>query len=333
MADIEKAIGTGSQFPLVTIMIPTYCQEQVVTEALDSALSQDYPNLEVIVVDDASPDNTASKISARQDSRLRYHRNPVNVGRVANYRNALYNLARGDWVVNLDGDDYYTDTGFISAAIRQALADPEILLVSARVNTLGGMNKRTTTCSDSSVIMSGCQALYQFVISKFPLFHMASLYRRQEALRSDFYHVDTLSSDTESLWRLAVQGKVSYLDRDVGIWRVTGSSASRTQDWKRRVDDLDIWPAVFREAVACGMSPALAEAAQQRAVAVWAYNHLSMLAMSGQWAALRKYMRALSRRIGVSDAFFIATRWRLCARMLWGCLHGRSRLHSRTPRQ
>lgn len=318
------------RFPRVSIMIPTYCQEDVVLDAVDSALAQDYPNLEVIVADDASPDKTGAAVATRQDPRLRYHRNPVNLGRVANYRNTLYNLASGDWTVNLDGDDYYTDNGFISAAIQQALRDPEILFVSARVSTLGGMIGRKTACRGSACIMSGCQALYRFAFSRFPLFHMATLYRRQEALRSNFYHMDTLSSDTESLWRLAVQGKVSCLDRDVGIWRVTESSASRTQDWKRRVDDLDIWPAVFREAVARGMSPASAETAQRRAIAVWAYAHLSMLAMSGQWAALRKYMHVFVGRFGVGAAFFVATRWRLYARMVWGCLRGWLREHSGT---
>jgi glycosyltransferase involved in cell wall biosynthesis len=311
-------------------MIPTYCQAGVVLDAVDSALAQDYPNLEVIVADDASPDKTGAVVATRQDPRLRYHRNPVNLGRVANYRNTLYNLATGEWTVNLDGDDYYTDNGFISAAIQQALRDPEILFVSARVSTLGGMIGRTHACRSSAGIMSGCQALHRFAFSRFPLFHMATLYRRHEALRSNFYHTDTLSSDTESLWRLAVQGKVSCLDRDVGVWRVTESSASRAQDWKQRVDDLDIWPAVFREAVAHGMSPVLAEAAQRRAIAVWAYAHLSMLAMSGQRAALRKYMHTFVARFGIGAAFFVATRWRLYARMMWGCLRGGFRGHSGT---
>src|SRR5574340_595951 len=73
--------------PLVSIMIPTYGQEEVILKAVDSALAQDYPNLEIIVADDASPDCTSQLVATRKDPRLHYHRNPTNIGRVANYRN------------------------------------------------------------------------------------------------------------------------------------------------------------------------------------------------------------------------------------------------------
>ena len=324
MRHLGHAREVDPTLPRVTIMIPTYCQAHIVLKAVDSALAQDYSNLEVIVADDGSPDETSAVVAARKDSRLRYHRNSVNLGRVANYRNTLYNLATGDWVVNLDGDDYYTDSGFITAAVRQALRDPAIVLVSAKVSSIGGLIGRTASIQSSMDIMPGCEALYRFVFSKFPLFHMATLYRRREALRSNFYDNDTLSSDTESLWRLAVRGKAASIDRNVGVWFVSDSSASRNQGWKRRLEDLDIWDRIFREALAYGMSPVLARVAQRRATALWAYAHLSMLALSGQWSALRKYIHFFSRRYGIDALLFIATRWRLYARIMKGYLKSRS---------
>jgi len=80
----------------VTIMIPTYNQSAFILNAINSALDQNYPNLEVIVGDDASTDTTSEILKTIDDSRLKIVRNTFNLGRVGNYRNLLYNHASGD---------------------------------------------------------------------------------------------------------------------------------------------------------------------------------------------------------------------------------------------
>ena len=82
--------------PRVSILIPTFNQEQFIDSCVASALDQTYDNLEVIVSDDASSDSTA-QIARRflTDPRVRWERNPINIGRVDNYRRLLYEL-RGD---------------------------------------------------------------------------------------------------------------------------------------------------------------------------------------------------------------------------------------------
>ena len=96
---------SGNSKLKVTIMIPTYNQAGFIRDAIDSALAQNYPELEVIVCDDASSDETYQVVASIQDRRLKYIRNPINLGRTNNYKNLLHNHAIGDFVVNLDGDD------------------------------------------------------------------------------------------------------------------------------------------------------------------------------------------------------------------------------------
>ncbi|HEY1869535.1 MAG TPA: glycosyltransferase family 2 protein, partial [Chitinophagaceae bacterium] len=108
-----------NNYPLVSIMIPAYNQAEVLGTAIESALSQDYPHLEVVVSDDCSTDETKAVLKKFEtDTRLRYYRNTQNSGRVANYKKTLEQYVNGDWVVNLDGDDYFTDLSFISKAIQ-----------------------------------------------------------------------------------------------------------------------------------------------------------------------------------------------------------------------
>src|SRR5664279_476625 len=87
--------------PSVTIMIPAFNQADVLGTAIESALLQDYPNLEVVVSDDCSADGS-EEVTKKYvaDVRLNYFRNSKNLGRVGNYRRALEHYAKGDWVIN-----------------------------------------------------------------------------------------------------------------------------------------------------------------------------------------------------------------------------------------
>ena len=106
--------------PKVSIQIPTYNQEDYIAAAIESALMQDYGNIEIIVADDCSTDNTQGIIKKFENNpKVKYFRNKKNLGRVANYHKALYEYCTGDWVVNLDGDDYFIAANFISDGISQ----------------------------------------------------------------------------------------------------------------------------------------------------------------------------------------------------------------------
>jgi len=262
--------------PRVTIMIPTYGQDDTILRAVDSALAQDYLNLEVIVSDDSSPDNTTNVVAKRKDSRLIYHCNPVNLGRVGNYRNALYSLASGEWVINLDGDDYFIDPGFISAAVKLASTDKDILIVSARCVT-ETPTRRIVSDIPKQHIVDGKEVVLQLVNDQFRFKHMTTLYNRPKALACDFYRVDLLSSDWESLYRLATCGKVAYLDRVVGVWWVHGNNDSLSSDWKALRDNLNIWKSIYEEAIRNGASSSKVKKAEQDMIYFIAYFNISTI--------------------------------------------------------
>lgn len=93
--------------PLVTIGIPTYGRRDQLLHAIESAQAQTHPRLEILVADDASPDDTEAVVTAisRADERVRLHVHPVNVGHVANYR-WVAAAARGDFFMWLADDDW-----------------------------------------------------------------------------------------------------------------------------------------------------------------------------------------------------------------------------------
>ena len=91
--------------PLISIIIPTYNNERVILESIDSALQQSYTNIEVIIVDDGSTDNSAQKIKNHiQDKPKARFIQQKNMGPSA-ARNFGFEFSSGQFLVFLDGDD------------------------------------------------------------------------------------------------------------------------------------------------------------------------------------------------------------------------------------
>ena len=92
--------------PLVSIIIPTLDRPRYLREAIGSALGQTYENIEVLVFDNGTLDETVSvaEDAAQKDSRVRFRRNDRNLGMSANF-NALSAAARGEFLVAIGDDD------------------------------------------------------------------------------------------------------------------------------------------------------------------------------------------------------------------------------------
>jgi|WetSurMetagenome_2_1015567.scaffolds.fasta_scaffold58395_2 GalNAc5-diNAcBac-PP-undecaprenol beta-1,3-glucosyltransferase len=93
---------------LVTCIIPTRNRQDLLRKALESVLTQTYSNLDIVVVDDASDDDTEGVVEdyARRDSRIRYFKSPHRKGGSAS-RNIGIERAEGDFVAFLDDDDQW----------------------------------------------------------------------------------------------------------------------------------------------------------------------------------------------------------------------------------
>ena len=104
---MSSSMASGGA-PCVSVVIPAFNAEADIEIAIRSAQAQTLSDLEVIVIDDASTDSTASLVEAlaAQDSRITLLRNPANIGQAAS-RNRGLMAARGDWIAILDADDSF----------------------------------------------------------------------------------------------------------------------------------------------------------------------------------------------------------------------------------
>lgn len=92
--------------PLVSILVPVYNAQEYLTECIDSILSQSYENLQIVLIDDGSKDDSLKICSeyALKDPRIEVH-HQENSG-VASTRNHLLGTAKGEYVLFVDADDW-----------------------------------------------------------------------------------------------------------------------------------------------------------------------------------------------------------------------------------
>jgi glycosyltransferase involved in cell wall biosynthesis len=95
-----------SNFPLISIVIPTYNRANLINKAIQSILDQTYKNWELIIVDNYSEDNTREVIDAFNDDRIVIYSRP-RTGSVAASRNLGVANSNGDWIAFLDSDDWW----------------------------------------------------------------------------------------------------------------------------------------------------------------------------------------------------------------------------------
>lgn len=101
---------------LVSICIPSYNAEKYIAKCINSILVQSYKNFEIVVVDDASTDDTAKIVKSFNDNRIKYFLNDVNLGWRKNVKRC-YELAKSEFVTMCPVDDFLSNT-FIENAIK-----------------------------------------------------------------------------------------------------------------------------------------------------------------------------------------------------------------------
>lgn len=118
----------------ITIMVPTYNRASYLEQCLASILVSSDDQIEVIVSDNASPDDTRDVVSRFCDSRVRYYRNDENVGMSRNILKLL-KLARGAYVFMLTDDDLL-NKGALTEVRRIADGWPDVGLILSTLNIL-----------------------------------------------------------------------------------------------------------------------------------------------------------------------------------------------------
>jgi len=126
--------------PLVSVLLPTYNYAQFLEEAITSVLTQTYKHFELIIVDDNSSDSTDQVVEKYlSDSRVFYHKNPVNLGLVGNFNKCL-EYSKGKYLKYLLADDKF-DPHLLEKLVPIMESNPDISLITSNNGIFGAKNK------------------------------------------------------------------------------------------------------------------------------------------------------------------------------------------------
>jgi glycosyltransferase involved in cell wall biosynthesis len=211
--------------PLVTILIPAYNAEATIRRALDSALAQDYPAFEVVVVDDGSIDATSDVVASYGRKEIRLQQLPRNRGE-GGVLNEGIKIAKGEYIAFLDADDEWLP-GKLTRQIGMLESNPKAIMASCGcrfVDSLGNLVEEfgmrpPGVAKDQiwrSLLAATCIAK-PCVVARASAFKEVGLFDTTIAITAD-----------QDMWiRLAAAGEVEFVDEFLTVAHDTPGSLTK----------------------------------------------------------------------------------------------------------
>ncbi|MFZ5484200.1 MAG: glycosyltransferase family 2 protein [Pseudomonadota bacterium] len=229
--------------PLVSVCVPNYNNGRYLEACLVSALDQTWPNVEVVLVDDASTDDSL-EVAERFAERIRLYRNLTNQGQPA-ATNRCIELARGKYVVILHSDDQLLP-GFASRLVPLLERHPAVgMAVGERLETdESGVAHGITPFYHTDCVIPGERQAKVFMFMSF--LPCQVLVRHSLLLQVGGVNLGHVVNLDGLLWfKCALAADVAYVRDPVSIYRIHGEST--TAQYNRRIDHMIEYYATLSE--------------------------------------------------------------------------------------
>lgn len=152
---------------MISIIVPVYNAEEYIKKCLDSIVNQTYKDLEIILVDDGSPDSSGAICDeyAKNDSRIKViHKEN---GGLSSARNAGLNVASGEYITFIDSDDYIEEDTISSVVDAILQKQVEIVLIREKqVNQNGETTKIVGDTPTNTTFYKEKEFLVELVLGK-----------------------------------------------------------------------------------------------------------------------------------------------------------------------
>lgn len=221
--------------PNVSVCIPTYNYGRYLSEAIESVLNQTYEDFELLVVDDASQDDTDGIVQGyvAKDSRIRYLRNQTNIGMVNNW-NRCMREAKGKYIKYLFGDDVVSSPVALEKMTAILESDESVSLVGSSRIIIDENSKQvdvwsfydSDTSRDGKEVINTCLLQLKNHIGE----PTVVMFRKSQASRGFDVRYKQLV-DLEMWFHLLEQGRYYYFNDQLSSFRL--HSEQQTQKNKK----------------------------------------------------------------------------------------------------
>lgn len=239
MSALETVMGSG--LPRISVIIAAYNCADTLASAIESCLRQTVQNLEVVVVDDASRDGTLD-VAQRYvgTGKVRVFSNPANSG-PSHSRNRATQEARGDWVAQLDGDDWFPPErlahllGIAETAGADAVAD-DLYLVDN-----DSLRATSTRFTENGVPWTSQRLVTAADLTRYDLGSVKPIIRRAFLVNHEITYPEDIryGEDFQFLLRLLLAGGRMLVVPEVGYHLRRGNTGSLTTHRARLFEQVE----------------------------------------------------------------------------------------------
>lgn len=212
--------------PLVSVCIPAYNNAGYIKDTIMSILKQTYQNIELIVVDDHSTDNTVEVLESINDERLKIYRNEHNLGMVGNWNRCL-ELATGEYVKLICADDMIARDA-IEKEAKAMKKHPTVNLVESDTRLVDINGKKTgqfRRYHKSGVVDGKKLAKISLMIQDFYGAPVNNLIRRSALEKTGGFDTSfTYILDFDMWLRLSCTGDVYIIHEQLNSFRIRNDS-------------------------------------------------------------------------------------------------------------
>lgn len=211
--------------PLVSVGLPVYNGEGLLPRALDSLLAQDFTDFEIVICDNASHDKTEAigREYAEHDSRVRYHRNPANIGLAGNF-NRAFEMSRGTYFKWAAHDDWHAPES-LSLSVEALEKNPEAVLCATGVTIVDetGSEIGSWTPDPELATTDACRRIRTLLATLGETHPMYGLVR-SSALSQTHLVQSYVGSDRTMLAELSLLGPVVAVPQKLHFYTVSATA-------------------------------------------------------------------------------------------------------------
>ena len=210
--------------PLVTVLIPCCNVERYIESSLMNVINQTYKNLEILVIDDGSTDNTRSILVqlAKKDKRINLIYNQENNGLIKSLNNGI-EIAKGEYIARTDADDL-VEKNWIEELIYILEKSPEILAIGAHANIINNKNKVLNQITPPEYH----QDIIEMMPFSCPIIHPVSIIRSSVFKKNKLrYDENYIYAEDYKLWlEISKIGKLHNLQKILINYRIHENQVS-----------------------------------------------------------------------------------------------------------
>ncbi len=230
-------MNNHKELPLVSVIITSFNRAELIKKSIDSVLDQNYTNLEIIIIDNCSTDDSHQIISsyAEKIKYIRYIKNENNIGFVQSLFKAI-NYSKGIYFTHVSSDDYLINPNFISDSINKSADVKNPVIICGNVSYLLGSNGNINPCNVRKIyknkffnkkFVDGKEVFLEYT-NCFPITMGACIINKQSFINLNIDSVASIESDIEIILQLLLLGNVIFIDYEAYVVKLHNNNISNT---------------------------------------------------------------------------------------------------------